>query len=224
MPQHSSRASSRDAPPPHAPPHLTPDASLHLTPDFKPRVTLILGGARSGKSRYAQQIAQQTTVDKSRRQAPAARILFVATASASDDEMRAKIQRHRDERPNHWTTVEELLDLPGVIAREGPRHDLALTDCLTLWTANLLDRHGSDRSAAEAAIASLVAALLTPPCNLVLVSNEAGSGVVPSSAIGGTFRDLLGEINQRVAAVATDVVLMVAGIPLVLKSAGNPPR
>jgi adenosylcobinamide kinase/adenosylcobinamide-phosphate guanylyltransferase len=165
-------------------------------------VTLLLGGARSGKSHYAQQLGQQ-----------AERVVFVATAQAGDDEMRRKIDLHRSSRPQHWQTVEEPLALAQTIVLHGTSCDLLIIDCLTFFAANLLEP-GTDQSAPVDALCN---ALHSPPCSVVLVSNEVGMGVVPEYASGRRFRDLLGEMNQRVAAVATDVFLMVAGLPLVLK-------
>jgi adenosylcobinamide kinase/adenosylcobinamide-phosphate guanylyltransferase len=167
-------------------------------------VTLLLGGARSGKSHFAQQLGQQ-----------AQRVVFVATARAGDDEMRRKIDLHRSTRPQHWQTVEEPLALAETIALHGPACDLVIIDCLTFFAANLLEA-GSDE---PASIDSLCRALQSPPCSVVLVSNEVGMGVVPEYVSGRRFRDLLGEMNQCVARVASDVLLMVAGLPLVLKGA-----
>jgi adenosylcobinamide kinase/adenosylcobinamide-phosphate guanylyltransferase len=167
-------------------------------------VTLLLGGARSGKSHYAQQLGQR-----------AERVVFAATAHAGDDEMRRKIDLHRLSRPQHWQTVEEPLALAQTIALHGPSCDLLIIDCLTFFAANLLEA-GTDESASVDALCS---ALQSPPCSVILVSNEVGMGVVPEYASGRRFRDLLGEMNQRVAQVATDVFFMVAGLPLVLKGA-----
>ena len=180
----------------------------------RPAVTLILGGARSGKSRYAQQLAQPLA-GRHRR------VVFLATATASDEEMRLKIARHREDRPEGWLTVEEPVDLPGAIASHAGGADFLLIDCLTLYVANLLHRYRDDTAAIPAAIDRLLGSLTAPPCSIALVSNEVGSGIVPAYELGRHYRDLLGELNQRVAAVASDVVLMVAGLPLVLK-AGQP--
>ena len=128
--------------------------------------------------------------------------------------MLAKIDRHRNDRPPHWTTVEEPLDLPGILRQEGSKHDVAVVDCLTLYTANLL---AAEALQPQAELDRLCAALQSPPCDVILVSNEVGSGIVPAYPLGRRYRDLLGEINQRVAAVADEVVLMVAGLPLPLK-------
>jgi adenosylcobinamide kinase / adenosylcobinamide-phosphate guanylyltransferase len=172
-------------------------------------VTLVLGGVRSGKSRYALQLA-----------AGAQSVTFLATAERrEDEEMQRRIERHRAERPQHWKTIEEPLDLASAI-EEVNDCDLLLIDCLTLFAGKLLDVCGEDSADLSARIAALCAALKTARCPVVLVSNEVGSGVVPAFELGRRYRDLLGEINQQVAAIADHVVLMVAGLPLVLK--GSP--
>jgi adenosylcobinamide kinase / adenosylcobinamide-phosphate guanylyltransferase len=169
-------------------------------------VTLVLGGARSGKSRYAQQLAGESR-----------RVVFVATATISDEEMRAKIERHRADRPREWTTVEEPLDLPRVLREREIDSDLIVVDCLTLYAANLLDAEGDNDGAIDRRVEALCEALRGTQCAIVLVSNEVGSGVVPEYPLGRRYRDLLGELNQKVAAIADDAVLMVAGLPLALK-------
>jgi adenosylcobinamide kinase / adenosylcobinamide-phosphate guanylyltransferase len=169
-------------------------------------VTLVLGGVRSGKSRYAQQLAEQSR-----------HVMFVATAKITDEEMRAKIQRHREDRPKDWLTVEEPLELAKVLAEHELNCEVIVVDCLTIFAANLLEATGEDSDALEQRIEALCAALQTVQCNVVIVSNEVGSGVVPAYPLGRRYRDLLGEINQRIARVADDVVLMVAGLPLALK-------
>jgi adenosylcobinamide kinase/adenosylcobinamide-phosphate guanylyltransferase len=169
-------------------------------------VTLVLGGVRSGKSRYAQQLAEQSS-----------RVVFVATAKVTDDEMRAKIQRHRDDRPKEWVTVEEPLELAKVLTKQELSCEVIVVDCLTIFAANLMEAVGEDSVALESRIEALCAALQTIQCNVVFVSNEVGSGVHPSHALGRRYRDLLGEINQKIARIADDVVLMVAGLPLALK-------
>jgi adenosylcobinamide kinase / adenosylcobinamide-phosphate guanylyltransferase len=169
-------------------------------------VTLVLGGVRSGKSRYAQQLAEQSRC-----------VVFVATAKVTDDEMREKIQHHRGDRPKEWLTVEEPLELPKVLAQHEFDSEVIVVDCLTIFAANLLEAEGEDSGAIERRIEALCGALRAAHCTVVLVSNEVGSGVVPAYPLGRRYRDLLGEINQRVARVADDVVLMVAGLPLALK-------
>ncbi len=173
-------------------------------------MTLVLGGVRSGKSRYALQLA-----------ARAQRVTFLATAERrEDEEMQRKIERHRAERPQYWNTIEEPLNLAGAIASIS-NCDLLLIDCLTLFAGKLLDVHGDNLPGISASIDALCSALKSSHCSIVLVSNEVGSGVVPAFELGRRYRDLLGEINQRVAAIADHVVLMVAGLPLTLKNRVN---
>jgi adenosylcobinamide kinase/adenosylcobinamide-phosphate guanylyltransferase len=175
------------------------------------RVVLVLGGVRSGKSRYAQQLAEHSS-----------RVTLIATAERRDDEeMRLKIDRHRAERPAHWTTVEEPVELGRAVRSAEHACDAILIDCLTLFGANLIEAYGSNQAALEAGVDDLCAALKATSCKVILVSNEVGSGVVPAYALGRRFRDLIGEINQRVAAVADTVLLMVAGLPLTLKSSAS---
>ncbi len=179
------------------------------TPLQDPSVILVLGGVRSGKSRYAQQLAER-----------ASRVTFIATAERRDDEeMRLKIERHRAERPSTWLTVEEPLELADVIRTASFGCDVMLIDCLTLFAANLLEACGDDVKGMHGKVEALCLALKTAGCRVILVSNEVGSGVVPAYALGRRFRDLVGEINQRIAAVADTVVYMVAGLPLALKGA-----
>jgi adenosylcobinamide kinase/adenosylcobinamide-phosphate guanylyltransferase len=167
---------------------------------------LVLGGARSGKSRFAIQ------------QPLRGRVAFVATAEASDGDMARRIARHRAERPSRWTTVEEPVHLVDRLRRLGGTHDAVVVDCLTLWVANRLLR-GDDDEAILAGADALSSLLVRPVCDVVLVSNEVGEGVHPETAEGRRFRDLLGFVNQRVAAASDRVVLMVAGLPLQVKPA-----
>ncbi|MCU1298415.1 MAG: Adenosylcobinamide-phosphate guanylyltransferase [Acidobacteriaceae bacterium] len=169
-------------------------------------LTLVLGGVRSGKSRYAQRLGL--------RFAP---VTFIATARVCDDEMRVKVERHRNERPKEWDTVEEPLELAPVLAHHGPTNQLLLIDCLTLFASNLLEADGENSGSIHSRIEALCQGLISVPCSVVLVSNEVGSGVVPAYFAGRRFRDLLGEINQRIASLADNVVFMVAGLPLALK-------
>ena len=170
-------------------------------------VILVLGGVRSGKSRYAQQLAEYST-----------RVTFLATAEHRDDEeMQRKIERHRADRPGHWTTVEEPIALGRVVEASEDSCDAILIDCLTLFGANLMEAYGSNEAGLDACIEDLCTALKATSRRVILVSNEVGSGVVPAYALGRRFRDVVGDINQRVAALADTVLLMVAGLPLVLK-------
>jgi adenosylcobinamide kinase / adenosylcobinamide-phosphate guanylyltransferase len=168
-------------------------------------VTLVLGGVRSGKSRYAQSEAARFNG-----------VTFIATARRSDSEMRRKIAAHRRERPASWKTVEASAALDAIIRREGAKAELLLVDCLTTYCGGLLSRSqtGSGR---RRHLEAVVEAIRSTPASVSIVSNEVGSGIVPAFKSGRLFRDLLGEINQQIARVADRVVLLVAGVPLALK-------
>jgi adenosylcobinamide kinase/adenosylcobinamide-phosphate guanylyltransferase len=166
----------------------------------------VLGGARSGKSRYAQ----------ARAEALGGRPVFVATAEAFDDEMRARIAQHQADRDARWRTVEAPRDLPGAIDALSGSDAVVLVDCLTLWLSNLL------LAEADLAIAAteLCAAIGRFDGDLLLVSNEVGWGIVPDNALARRFADEAGRLNQAVAAAADEVVLLAAGLPLTLKPDG----
>ena len=168
-------------------------------------VTLVLGGVRSGKSRYAQAEAARFS-----------RVTFVATARPSDAEMRRKIAAHQRERPAGWKTIEASDGLDAVIRREGEIADVLLVDCLTTYCGGLLSRTRSE-SGRRRHLEALVDAIQSTSASLFIVSNEVGSGVVPAFKSGRLFRDLLGEMNQHVARVADRVVLLVAGVPIAVK-------
>ena len=136
--------------------------------------------------------------------------------------MRDRIARHRAERPREWLTVEEPLDLAGTCRRLVPQLDLIVVDCLTVWVANLLDQ-GRDDEAVLSDADALAAVLVGRGVSLIVVSNEVGEGVHPPTEIGIRFRDLLGAVNQRIAAAADLVTLMVAGIPVPIKRAAPGP-
>jgi adenosylcobinamide kinase / adenosylcobinamide-phosphate guanylyltransferase len=167
-------------------------------------VTLVLGGARSGKSRYAQSEAARFNS-----------VTFVATARRSDAEMRRKIAVHRRGRPSGWKTVEASTALDAVIRREGQKAELLLVDCLTTYWGGLLSRSRTESRRRH--LEAVVGAIRSTPASMFIVSNEVGSGVVPAFKSGRLFRDLLGEMNQQVAHVADRVVLLVAGIPIAVK-------
>jgi len=169
-------------------------------------VTLVLGGARSGKSHYAEKLASGAVV-----------VTYIATAQPCDTEMAEKIRFHRESRPKGWRTVEEPLELGPAVAECSAASDYIIVDCLTIFAANLLEASRENAAAKSRRVAQLIGALGSPACPVALVSNEVGSGVVPANALGRRYRDLLGEINQQVAARADNVLLMVAGLPLALK-------
>jgi adenosylcobinamide kinase/adenosylcobinamide-phosphate guanylyltransferase len=172
-----------------------------------PSSHLIVGGARSGKSRYAVAL-----------QPPGARVVFVATAEARDADMAARIRRHRAERPPAWPTVEEPRALAARLDGLVGRAEAVVVDCLTLWTANRL--LAGDTDEAILGEADAVAALVDRrPFDVTVVTNEVGAGVHPPTADGLRFQDLLGLVNQRLARACDRVTLMVAGLPLVVKAA-----
>jgi adenosylcobinamide kinase / adenosylcobinamide-phosphate guanylyltransferase len=168
-----------------------------------PPVTLVLGGARSGKSLYAERLIEDA----------AAGGTLCATAEASDAEMAARIAAHRARRGPFWCTVEETLALVSVIATNAAPERPLLIDCLTLWLSNLMLAGRSIEDEAEA----LCAALRLAAGPVVMVANEVGMGLVPEAPLGRRFRDAAGRLNQRVAELADRVVFVAAGLPLVLK-------
>jgi adenosylcobinamide kinase/adenosylcobinamide-phosphate guanylyltransferase len=165
-------------------------------------LTLVLGGARSGKSRYAEAAVM----------ASPAPWIYIATAEPFDGEMTARIAEHRSRRGDQWQTVEAPLDLAGAIGN-APASATVLVDCLTLWLNNLMYKQ-RDIDADTGRLESALAARTAPT---VLVSNEVGSGIVPDNAQARRFRDLQGRLNQRIAARADRVVLLVAGLPMFVK-------
>ena len=168
------------------------------------QVTLVLGGARSGKSLRAEALALETGLAT----------VYLATATAGDAEMRERIAEHRARRGPSWALVEEPLALAEAIAQHADGAHVLLVDCLTLWLSNLLF---ADRDL-EAAHPPLLAALREARGPVVLVSNEVGLGIVPDNALARRFRDAQGRLNQAVAGAASRVEFMAAGLPLTLKS------
>ncbi|HUY27598.1 MAG TPA: bifunctional adenosylcobinamide kinase/adenosylcobinamide-phosphate guanylyltransferase [Candidatus Binataceae bacterium] len=172
-------------------------------------ITLITGGARSGKSAHALELADRWR---------GARRFFVATAEALDDEMAARIQRHRADRAADFTTVEEPVNLAGVLEGLSARADLVVVDCLTLWVANLMRVHAD--AGAEALLndaAALARTMVAAPYRVIVVTDEVGNGIVPDNPLARRFRDLLGWTNQTIAKAAAEVILMVAGYPICVK-------
>jgi adenosylcobinamide kinase / adenosylcobinamide-phosphate guanylyltransferase len=165
-------------------------------------VTLLLGGARSGKSALAVELGRRHDGG----------VTFIATAPASDDDMVARIGRHRAERPG-WPTIDEPVDLAGALAAAGD--DLAIVDCLTLWVSNLMLRGDGDDDIAGHAEAAAAAAVARP-APTVVISNEVGLGLHPETELGRRYRDLLGRVNQQWARMADMTLLLVAGRALTL--------
>ncbi|MEI6789111.1 MAG: bifunctional adenosylcobinamide kinase/adenosylcobinamide-phosphate guanylyltransferase [bacterium] len=168
-------------------------------------IVLVLGGARSGKSSYAQRLAE------SRWKHP----LYLAPAETLDSEMANRVKLHRQQRGPHWGCVEEPLDVARIIRTSIPKRDGVLLDCATLWLTNVLLKEGEP--SVKSRKQDLLAALKESTTDVIIVSNEVGMGIVPESPLGRNFRDLQGWLNQDMAAVADTVLFIVAGLPLVLK-------
>lgn len=178
--------------------------SVPPLPAFLAPVTLVLGGARSGKSRHAEALVESQ---------PGA-CIYLATAQAGDHEMSARIAAHQARRGRRWSTVEEPLDLAGALERACGSDRAVLVDCLTLWLSNLL---GAERDV-DSEIESLMATLPGLAGPVVFVSNEVGLGVVPEGALARAFIDHAGRLHQAVAGAAQSVLFMTAGLPLALKT------
>ena len=165
--------------------------------------TLILGGVRSGKSRQAEMLAR-----------PHATVTVVATATADDEEMAARIAAHRRDRPRDWAVIEEPLRLGAAITRAASQSGAVIVDCLTLWLSNLLER---DPEALAAETTALVQALTDSSAECILISNEVGSGIMPINPLARRFGDAAGSLHQELGRVCDRVILMVAGIPVRIK-------
>ena len=176
------------------------------------KLTFILGGARSGKSTYAQRLAERS--GKS--------VVYIATAHAGDDEMSARITKHRADRPAEWTTLEIQQDIAAYLKRHPVQAELYLLDCVTLLATNILFQHTEgevtdEQKAADgikAEVEELLAYIRAHKADWIIVSNEVGLGLVPPYPLGRIYRDLLGMANQRLAAAADEVYMLVAGIPV----------
>jgi adenosylcobinamide kinase/adenosylcobinamide-phosphate guanylyltransferase len=186
------------------------------------KLILILGGARSGKSRFAQQLAQ-TSSDEEHRS-----VVYIATAEAGDEHMRQRIERHRRGRPSGWETVEAPQNVAAAIEAAGDSAAAIIVDCLTLWISNLLLAGGENLSEDEAQVASkeeaildeveaLIRATRKVKCQVIVVSNEVGMGIVPLTGLGRIFRDIAGRANQALAQAADEVYVMWAGLPQRIK-------
>jgi adenosylcobinamide kinase/adenosylcobinamide-phosphate guanylyltransferase len=171
---------------------------------MNPGSTLVLGGARSGKSAFAERRARETGLER----------VYIATAEPFDEEMRLRIARHREDRARDgWTTVEEPLDLGAAMARGTAPSRVLLVDCLTIWLGNMMHA-GRDIEAEQVALLDALEAASGP---VILVSNEVGLGIVPETPLGRAFRDHQGRLNQAVAALVPNVVFIAAGLPLAMK-------
>ena len=173
-----------------------------------PSITLITGGAKCGKSRYALSLCESMPGEK----------VFLATAESKDSEMAERIRRHQEERGSHWRTVEEPLDVVGALSYNVSQHHVVLLDCVTLWLSNLMMEHGKDGERIFEEIRRLAGFLADCQGPVVVVSNEVGMGIVPADSMSRLYRDLAGQANQWIAAAAGSVVAMFSGIPLTIKS------
>ena len=177
------------------------------------RLTLITGGVRSGKSRYALELAQGRH---------AAQSFFIATCEPLDDEMKLRIRNHRKERGDSFSTIEEPLSLgKAVLKAASSGADLILIDCLTLWVNNLLYYHAQEESAREKEILAFLETLRNLKTECLVVTNEVGLGILPETKISRAFVDLLGRVNRETASLCDEVILMVAGIPAAVKGNRN---
>jgi adenosylcobinamide kinase / adenosylcobinamide-phosphate guanylyltransferase len=177
-------------------------------PRTRIRSLLVLGGARSGKSAYAQSLAEAYGSER----------LYLATAAAGDEEMAARIARHQADRGQGWTTLEEPLEIARALLTHAQPSRVVLVDCLTLWLSNLM-LAGRDPAPAVTALADAIGELAGP---VVLVSNEVGMGLVPDNKLGRDFRDWQGRANRELGAACDAVIFVAAGLPLQLKPAATP--
>ena len=170
------------------------------------KLYFITGGARAGKSSFAERLANRLKGKRA----------YIATAQALDPEMTARIQQHRERRGNAWDTFEEPLDAAGLLTRLNGQYQVILFDCLTLWLSNIMARSEEDE-AITAQCRKLVESIKDFDGDRVLVSNEVGLGIVPDNPLARRFRDLAGILNQRMAQAADEVYFMAAGIPMRIK-------
>lgn len=177
--------------------------------NHKKTITLVLGGAQSGKSHYAQQLASEFE-----------HVTFIATGRRTDVEMRRKIARHRRKRPMAWKTVEAPRELHEAIRSESQEADVILIDCLTIYADNIMGGRKKSHVDQEKYIDAVCDAIRASRACVIAVSNEVGSGVVPAYRSGRIYRDFLGQMNQKIAQMADTVVLMIAGLPLTVKDPG----
>ncbi|MBI4682819.1 MAG: bifunctional adenosylcobinamide kinase/adenosylcobinamide-phosphate guanylyltransferase [Nitrospirae bacterium] len=169
------------------------------------KITFVIGGARSGKSSFAMGEASRISGPKA----------YIATAEALDEEMKERIERHKRERGDEWNTFEEPLKITGLIPDLAGKYKVVLLDCLTLWLSNSMITNADVKNEIEELINTL--RITHYASRLFIVSNEVGMGIVPENRLARLFRDLAGDLNQKVAAVADEVYLVTAGIPIRIK-------
>ncbi|MFA5118181.1 MAG: bifunctional adenosylcobinamide kinase/adenosylcobinamide-phosphate guanylyltransferase [Candidatus Omnitrophota bacterium] len=169
------------------------------------KITFIVGGARSGKSSHALELAAGYT-----------KVAYIATAEAKDKEMQQRIKRHKRSRPAHWKTFEESLDLEKTVKSKDFNFECVIIDCLTLLVSNLM-LAGAAPKVIQKTMSSLADTLQKLPARVVIVSNEVGLGIVPANALARTFRDTAGSVNQLFAKKSANVIFMVSGLPIKVK-------
>lgn len=172
------------------------------------RLVLVTGGVRSGKSRFAEELAIKTAQE----------VIYVATARITDEEMARRVAKHKSRRPDYWRTVEEPWDLKRALQEWGQAGRTILVDCLGTYVTNLLVEKGIKEEEANLALKDFARVAWSSPADVIIVSNEVGWGVVPSYPLGRIFRDLLGSANQEIASLADEVYLVVCGLPVEIKS------
>lgn len=169
------------------------------------KITLVLGGARSGKSTYALSLAKKQK-----------KVAFIATCQALDKEMAKRIEMHKKSRPKHWQTFEESRDLGALLSKMGNTFDCIIIDCLTLLVSNLILSGDTEKDVLNK-FEEFLAQLQNKKAKVIIVSNEVGLGIVPATKLGRDFRDIAGKVNQIVAREANKVLFMVAGLPVDIK-------
>ena len=170
------------------------------------KTILVTGGCRSGKSRFALDYANRHFTNR----------LYLATGQALDEEMKERIRNHRKERGQDWRTVEEPLNIAGAIEQEATKAGVILIDCVTLWVSNMLLRDMPEEEIMHS-VGALAEKIHKPLCSFILVTNEVGAGIAPENRLARRFRDLVGMVNQKLAACADEVYWLVSGIPIKIK-------
>lgn len=172
-------------------------------------IILLTGGSRSGKSLYA--LKRAAVYQKKG---------FIATATACDEEMQERIEMHRRERGESYINIEEPLNIAGALATLGRQVDVVLIDCLTVWLGNLMHKYGEKREDFPE-VGAFLKSLRIQPCDMIIVTNEVGMGIVPDNVLARKFRDIAGSLNSEIARIADQVIFMVSGIPQILKDTKN---
>jgi len=171
------------------------------------KITFVIGGCRSGKSRYAQRLAEGIQ-NRNR--------IFIATCVPYDEEMQERVRKHQEDRDSTWTTVDAPILLPDMLEKYGKEENVVLADCLTLWISNLL-MYPDIVQEIDLRVDNLIQSLENVNGTVIVVSNEVGAGIVPENRLARQFRDIVGILNRKTAAVADEVIWMVAGIPVKIK-------